>query len=116
MATDNPGWFTEVTDWMKELPTHHSIERITISWSMTVTSGDTPGGRWHETNQWRQLESQLDRVPALADVRLHLDAVARAYGVGELSRIASEDRANFLRTVWNHPRCSVLSTYVPWSC
>ena len=115
MAIDNPHWFDEVIQWLIALPRDHSIEQITFSCSLTVQHADSPDQLRHEIHGWHELQAQLDRIPSLGEVRMHLDAVVQQgyayyYGDGgdsEMARIATEERAEFMRTVWNHPRCTI---------
>jgi len=108
---DTTHWIAEATHWLQRLQNHHRIEKVTISWFLTLPRGATPDEQIYECRRWREYEKLLDTLPALSSAQMHLDAIvcvdATDSVTGEFDIIASENCAKGLRTVWKHPRCSV---------
>ena len=105
---DTTIWIPEVARWLRALSNHHRIEKITISWFLTVPWADPSGHiRVHESPGWRELEELLDMIPALSNTKIFLEAAVSVdiYG-GEEDWVISEECASGLRAVWKHPRCS----------
>ena len=112
---DTTEWVPEATLWLQALRSHHRIEQITLSWFLTLPWGDTNDEELYESPKWREVEGLLDRLPALSNAKIFLDALVDVDITGdEWDSIASEKCAKGLRTVWKHPRCSVSAT-VPTS-